>query len=93
MGNLEREFEEEHMKQLILVVSVLILAGCTQVNSLGIEPGENSIACLRGNSSTAAPAFGASVAGVTVEVSSNTDTSTWTPDDWAALIQACNFGV
>ena len=79
--------------KIFLLIPFLTLAGCTQVNSLGIEPGENSIACLRGNSSTAAPAFGASVAGVTVEVSSNTDTSTWTPDDWAALIQACNFGV
>lgn len=77
---------------LIIVGLTIFMTGCTQINSLGVGEGENAFACLRAESGTAAPAFTGDSAGITVEVSSNTDVSAWTAEDWRSLARICMPG-
>jgi len=53
----------------LLALGALALAGCTQLNSLEITPEDNAMACLKGNTNAAGAFLGASVSGITVELS------------------------
>lgn len=76
---------------LILVVLFAVYAtGCTQLNALAVNEGDNAMACLRGNTGATAGMFAGDVSGVTIELPANTDTSDWTAEDWRLLAEICD---
>tara|TARA_B110000240_G_C13322566_1_gene377778 strand:+ start:375 stop:611 length:237 start_codon:yes stop_codon:yes gene_type:complete len=78
------------MKNLLVIAAVITLTGCTQLNSLQIEDGENAMACVKGNTTAASGLFGGNISGITVEVPSQVDTSNWTAEDWKTLAELCD---
>ena len=78
------------MKALVLAITALTLASCTQLNSLEITSEDNAMACLRGNTNAAGAVLGANVSGITVELPAQVDTSGWTADDWKTLAELCD---
>lgn len=78
------------MKTLLLAITALTLASCTQLNSLEITADDNAMACLRGNTNAAGAVLGANVSGITVELPAQVDTSGWTADDWKTLAELCD---
>jgi len=78
-------------KKIALFCCIFALNGCTQLNSLSVEEDDNAMACLKGSSSaTGIGIFGGAVSGITVELPSSVDTSTWTADDWKSLAEVCD---
>lgn len=77
-----------------LVIIILLLAaflgGCAQIGALGIEEGENAIGCGKISTNGITGIFSGNLDGITAEVSSNTDTSAWTAEDWALLLEQCD---
>jgi len=78
------------MKALVLAITALTLASCSQLNSLEITADDNAMACLRGNTNAAGAVLGANVSGITVELPAQVDTSGWTADDWKTLAELCD---
>lgn len=78
------------MKALVLAITALTLASCSQLNSLEITSDDNAMACLRGNTNAAGAVLGANVSGITVELPAQVDTSGWTADDWKTLAELCD---
>jgi hypothetical protein len=78
------------MKYLLGAAVAVALSGCTQLNSLAIEEGENAMACVKGNTSATSGLFGGNVSGITVEVPSSVDTSNWSAEDWKTLAELCD---
>ena len=78
------------MKALVLAITALTLASCSQLNSLEITSEDNAMACLRGNTNAAGAVLGANVSGITVELPAQVDTSGWTADDWKTLAELCD---
>ena len=78
------------MRLLILVPVLLALASCTQLNSLEITAEDNAMACVKGATSATSGVFGGNVAGITVELPANVDTSNWTAQDWRELAELCD---
>ena len=78
------------MKKIALLGCVFALHGCTQLNSLAVEEGDNAMACVKGSSSATGGIFGGAVSGITVELPSTVDTSGWTADDWKSLAEVCD---
>ncbi len=76
------------MRALILLA--LLVPACSQLNSLQIEAGENAMACVKGSTSATSGLFGGNIAGITVEVPSTVDTSSWTAEDWKTLAELCD---
>jgi hypothetical protein len=64
----------------------VLLAGCSQINSLGVEPGENALACVKGSTS---PFPGIGGSGIMIDAG-KTDTSNYTPEDWKSLAEICD---
>ena len=81
------KIQETEMKYIIFI-PFLLLAGCNQVNSLGIEEGENAFACLQGQGNTNATLVNSQVRGVTLEMPANFDLSTWDSEQISAFISA-----
>ena len=73
------------MKLSLLIVTLVTLTGCTQLNALAVEDNENAFACIKGN--TGLPLIGGS--GVMVDAG-NTDTTNYTADDWRSLAEICD---
>jgi hypothetical protein len=57
---------------------------------LEIQDGENAMACVKGSTTAASGLFGGNISGITVEVPSTVDTSSWTADDWKTLAELCD---
>lgn len=74
----------------LLILTALWLTGCAQINSLGVSEGDNAMACLKGSSGATAGVFGGDISGVTVELPSSVDTSSWTAADWRQLAEICD---
>ena len=74
----------------VLLLLLLPLSACTQLNSLEITPEDNAMACLKGSTNAAGGLLGANVAGITVELPASVDTSSWTADDWKTLAELCD---
>jgi|TARA_R110001583_G_scaffold16358_3_gene67124 hypothetical protein len=74
----------------ITLILLFALSGCTQLNSLAVEEGDNAMACVKGNSSATGGIFGGAVSGITVELPSTVDTSGWTADEWKSLAEVCD---
>ena len=74
----------------LLLLLLLPLTACTQLNSLEIQDGENAMACVKGSTTAASGLFGRNISGITVEVPSTVDTSSWTADDWKTLAELCD---
>ncbi len=75
---------------LILIALGAFLSGCSQINALGIEDGENAVGCGKVSTGAIGGIFTGQLDGVTAEVSSNTDTSNWTAEQWAELLEICD---
>jgi len=73
------------VKLSLLIVTLVTLTGCTQLNALAVEDNENAFACIKGN--TGLPLIGGS--GVMVDAG-NTDTTNYTADDWRSLAEICD---
>lgn len=78
------------MKNLLAIAAVIALTSCTQLNSLQIQEGENAMACVKGNTTATSGLFGGNISGITVEVPSQVDTSSWTAEDWKTLAELCD---
>jgi hypothetical protein len=78
------------MKKFALFCCIFALTGCTQLNSLAVEEGDNAMACVKGNSSATGGIFGGAVSGITVELPGTVDTTDWTADDWKSLAEVCD---
>ena len=76
--------------KIALLGCIFALTGCAQLNSLSIEEEDNAMACLKGSSSATGGIFGGAVSGITVELPSSVDTSTWTAEDWKSLAEVCD---
>lgn len=76
--------------RILLAVSLVLLTGCSQLNSLEITEDDNAMACVKANSSGTGGVFGASISGITVELPSSVDTSGWTAQDWKDLAEICD---
>ncbi len=81
------------MKYLLLTIGLPILTACTgttgkAVQSLGVEPGENAMACLKGGANTNATVVNGQVTGVTIELPASLDLTAWTPEEVQGLIDA-----
>jgi len=74
----------------VLLLLLLPLSACTQLNSLEITPEDNAMACLKGSTGATGGIFGGNVAGITVELPSSVDTSNWTAQDWKDLAELCD---
>jgi PBP1b-binding outer membrane lipoprotein LpoB len=74
------------MRMIAALALALLLVGCSQISSLGVEPGENAMACVTG-SATPFPGTGSS--GVMIDLG-NTDTTNYTAEDWIALAEICD---
>ena len=77
----------------LLITAMLLLAACAgttgkAVQSLGVEPGENAMACLKGGANTNATVVNGQVTGVTIELPASLDLTAWNPDEVQALIDA-----
>ena len=71
--------------RIIAVLSLLLLASCAQVSSLGVAPDENALACIKG---TTGP-LGLGASGIMIDAG-NTDTTNYTAEDWKALAEICD---
>ena len=78
------------VRMRLLLLLLLPLTACTQLNSLEIQDGENAMACVKGSTTAASGLFGGNISGITVEVPSTVDTSSWTADDWKTLAELCD---
>ena len=78
------------MKKILCTLMMLGLASCTQINSLEITPEDNAMACIKGNTSATSGVFGGNISGITVELPSGADTSSWTAADWKELAELCD---
>lgn len=76
--------------KLALLLLFTTLTSCAQISALGIEEGENAIGCGRISTNGITGIFSGNLDGITAEVSSNTDTSAWTAEDWALLLEQCD---
>jgi len=76
--------------KLAILLLFTTLTSCAQIGALGIEEGENAIGCGRISTSGITGIFSGNLDGITAEVSSNTDTSAWTAEDWALLLEQCD---
>jgi hypothetical protein len=74
----------------LLLLLLLPLTACTQLNSLEITPEDNAMACLKGSTNAAGSFLGANVSGITVELPASVDTSNWTAQDWKTLAELCD---
>jgi len=74
----------------LLLLLLLPLTACTQLNSLEITPEDNAMACLKGSTNAAGSFLGANVSGITVELPASVDTSNWTAEDWKTLAELCD---
>ena len=74
----------------LLLLLLLPLTACTQLNSLEITPEDNAMACLKGSTNAAGAFLGANVSGITVELPASVDTSNWTAEDWKTLAELCD---
>lgn len=74
----------------LLLLLLLPLTACTQLNSLEITSEDNAMACLKGSTNAASSFLGANVSGITVELPASVDTSNWTAEDWKALAELCD---
>ena len=70
---------------IFLVACAISFTGCSQLNALGVDEGENAFACIKGN--TGIPYFGGS--GVMVDAG-NTDTTNYTAEDWRLMAEICD---
>ena len=73
-------------KKIALFYCIFALSGCTQLNSLGIEEGENAVACIKAGA--AGSFIPGSASGVLIEIPSNVDTSQWTAEDFVEVARA-----
>jgi len=71
--------------RILLALSLVLLVGCAQVSSLGVEPNENALACVKGSTGP----LGIGGSGIMIDAGM-TDTSGYTPDDWKALAEICD---
>lgn len=78
------------MRTLLLAVTALTLASCSQLNSLEITAEDNAMACVKGATSATSGVFGGNVAGITVELPQSVDTTNWTAEDWKTLAELCD---
>lgn len=78
------------MRTVILTLAALSLASCSQLNSLEITAEDNAMACVKGSTSATSGVFGGNVAGITVELPAQVDTSGWTAEDWKTLAELCD---
>ena len=78
------------MMKLAILLLFTTLTSCAQIGALGIEEGENAIGCGRISTNGITGIFSGNLDGITAEVSSNTDTSAWTAEDWALLLEQCD---
>ena len=78
------------MKALLITLAALLLASCTQLNSLEITENDNAMACVKGNTSATSGLFGGNVSGITVELPAGVNTSEWTAEDWKTLAELCD---
>lgn len=76
--------------KLAILLLFTTLTSCAQIGALGIEEGENAIGCGRISTNGITGIFSGNLDGITAEVSSNTDTSAWTAEDWALLLEQCD---
>lgn len=74
---------------LILLIGIA-LSSCAQLNSLAIDETDNAMACVRGSTNAVTGVFGGSVSGITVELPAQTDTTSYTADDWRILAEICD---
>jgi hypothetical protein len=70
---------------ITLLMAAILLPGCSQLNALAVDEGENAFACVKGN--TGIPYLGGS--GVMVDAG-KTDTTNWTADNWRDLAEICD---
>ena len=75
-------------KLIILALLAMSMTACDSLAALGVEPDENAVGCLVGNSSGASGILNGGVRGVTAEVG-KTDTTDWTAADWKELLEVC----
>jgi len=73
-----------------IILCAALLSGCTQINSLAVDEGDNAMACIKGSSGGTSGIFNARVSGITVEVPQDTDTTQWTAEDWKSLAEICD---
>ena len=78
------------VRMRLLLLLLLPLTACTQLNSLEITPEDNAMACLKGSTNAAGSFLGANVSGITVELPASVDTSNWTAEDWKTLAELCD---
>ncbi len=76
--------------KLAILLLFTTLTSCAQIGALGIEEGENAIGCGKISTNGITGIFSGKLEGITAEVSSNTDTSAWTAEDWALLLEQCD---
>lgn len=74
----------------LVALVLLSLISCSQLEALSVSEGDNAFACLKGASGGTSGVLNGSVSGITVEVPATVDTSSWTPQDWAALAEVCD---
>ena len=78
------------MKLIIVALSLVLLTSCAQLNSLGITPEDNAMACVKGSTNAAGGFFGGNISGITVELPQQVDTSNWTAEEWKTLAELCD---
>lgn len=76
------------MNKILIALSMtaLLLAGCTQINSLEVKPDENALACIKGKT-TPIPGIGG--VGIMIDAG-KTDTTNYTAEDWKSLAEICD---
>lgn len=78
------------MRTLKLFLLCIIATACSSLSVLTVEPDDNAMACVKGESAATGGIFGGGISGLTVELPQSVDTSNYTAEDWKTLSEICD---